>query len=272
MFWQGKTTEAYDLLKKAKQIDRENAKHGTREVFLTPEAVMGQLCEQFEGPKSTTGNAEKWFKTAVENAPDDLATRQVVAFWALAKGKIAFAKQQADAVLKIEASDAQRSGGSNVGHKLGGLVAVWQKDWPAAEKHFQAVILDSPNDFAAKNNLALVLVEQHDPAKKQRALDYAEANYRVDKNNPNALSTLGWVYFRRSQFDLAKLALDQAVTAAGGKMDPDTATYMAHVLDHQDQKWQAKETLAPILKDERPFSMRPEAEKLYEKVKDAVKP
>ena len=54
-----------------------------------------------------------------------------------------------------------------------------------------------PNDFGARNNLALALVEQDDPAKKQRALDYAEANYRDNKDNPDALSTLGWVYFRR---------------------------------------------------------------------------
>jgi tetratricopeptide (TPR) repeat protein len=36
LFWQGKTAEAFEILKKGKQIDRENsAKNKTREVFLT---------------------------------------------------------------------------------------------------------------------------------------------------------------------------------------------------------------------------------------------
>ena len=44
-----------------------------------------------------------------------------------------------------------------------------------------------------------------------------KANYRDNKNkSPDALSTLGWVYFRRDEFDQAGLALDQAVKATGG--------------------------------------------------------
>ena len=79
---------------------------------------------------------------------------------------------------------------------LRGLVALWQKDWAEAEKYFEKIILENPNDFVAKNNMALALVEQDDPAKKQRALAYAEGNYEHNNNNPDALSTLGWVYFR----------------------------------------------------------------------------
>ena len=60
--------------------------------------------------------------------------------------------------------------------------------------------------------------------------------------------------------------------AIDGTMDPDTATYVAHLLYHQDKKWQAKEILDTILKSDRAFSMRPEAEKLYEKVKDDKSP
>ena len=93
-----------------------------------------------------------------------------------------------------------------------------------------------PNDFVARNNLALALVEQDDPAKKQRALAYAEANYRDNKNNPDALSTLGWVYFRRNEFDQAGLALEQAIKATGGNLtNADTATYVAHILYHRSR-------------------------------------
>jgi tetratricopeptide (TPR) repeat protein len=278
LFWQGKAKESYEMLKAAKKIDREKAaKDKTREVFLTPEAIMAQYYDQFEG--SGSKNPEIWFKSALKNAPDDLTTRQVVAVWALEKGKIAFAKEQAEAALRIEAADAakpvgeQRLKGSFVGRMHRGLVALWEKKWDEAENYFQKVILEVPNDFVARNNLALALVEQDDPQKKQRAQAYADANYKDNNKSPDALSTLGWVYFRRGEFDQARLALGEAVKATGGNLNnADTATYLAHILYHQDQKWQTKELLDNILKGDRPFSMRPEAEKLYEKVKDEKKP
>jgi len=284
MFWQDDVKGAYAILKAAKAIDVANVekKKSPREVFLTPEAIMGQYYDQLEGPqgdKTDKGNPKIWFTAALKKAPDDLPTRQVVAIWALEKGQLDFAKEQAEAALRIEAADAalpvpqRKYAGSNVGRMLRGLVALWQKDWADAERYFEKVILENPNDFVAKNNIALALVEQEDTVKKQRALAYAEANYRDNKNNPDALSTLGWVYFRRNEFDQAGLALDQAVKATNGNLsNADTATYVAHILYHQGREWQAKEILDNVLKNARPFSMRPEAEKLFAKVKDAKKP
>jgi tetratricopeptide (TPR) repeat protein len=270
LFWQGKAGDAYDTLKKAKQIDRDSAaRNHTKELVMTPEAIMARFYDEFEGPKST--NPEIWFKAALKTAPDDLATRQEVARWALDKGKLAFAKEQAEAASKIEVANSKYSG-SNVGHMLRGVVALWEKDWPEAEQDFQKIILENPNDSGAKNDIALALVEQEDPAKKQRALAYAEANYRDNKNNPDALSTLAWVYFRRNEFEQAGAAIEQAVKASNGNLSNDMATYLAHILYHRDKKWEAKELLDSILKDGRPFSMRPEALKLYEKVKDAARP
>lgn len=280
LFWQGEAEKAYAVLQEAKTIDRENAaKHGTREVFLVPEAVMGRYYDEFEGETSTTGNAEKWYRAALKKAPADLVTRQVVAIWAISKGKIAFAKEQADAALRIEASDADAYRGRRVGDVLRGLVGLWEKDWPAAELHFQKVLDQSPADIAARNNIALALVEQKDQAKKDRALGYAEANLRDDPNNAEMLSTMGWVRFRRNEFDEAAQALelsvkatDQATKAAGKNTDLDTPTYRAYVLDRQGKKWQAKEILESVLKTDRPFSMKPEAQELYEKVKNAKRP
>ena len=52
LFWQGKATDAYDVLKEAKQIDRANAKKNkTKEVFLTPEAIMAQYYERVRRPE-----------------------------------------------------------------------------------------------------------------------------------------------------------------------------------------------------------------------------
>ena len=240
---------------------------------------MAQYYDQLEvGGGALSRTIENWFKAALRKAPDDLPTRQLVAVWALQKGKLALAKEQADAALRIETEDAKlpveerKCAGSSVGPMLRGLVALWEKDWPAAEKYFQKVILDNPHDFVARNNLALALVEQKDPAKRQRALGYAETNVREQENNFDALSTLGWVHFRRGEFDQANVVLDKALKARNGNLDDDTAAYVAHLLYQQDEKWQAKEVLDKLLKADRPFSMRPEAQQLYEKVKDAKQP
>ncbi len=277
LFWQGNAKEAYTILKAAKEIDRANAKKNKKpEGFLTPEAIMAQYYDQFEGAGSK--NPETWYLAALKAAPNDLTTRQVVAVWALENGKLDLAKEQAKEALRIEETDAalpageHKYAGSKAGHMLRGYVALWEKDWPEAENDFQRVIVDDPNDYGARNNIALALVEQEDPAKKDKALRYAEGNYKDNTKSPDALSTLGWVYFRRGEFDKAGLALDQAIKAAGGLNNPDTATYAAYMLHHRDADWQAKDLLENILKSKKPFSMKPEAEKLYDKVKDAKKP
>ncbi|MGO9112431.1 MAG: tetratricopeptide repeat protein [Thermoguttaceae bacterium] len=279
LFWQGKAKEAYDLLKQAKEIDRANAKKNkTREVFLTPEAIMAQYYYQFEGKDSK--NPETWYRAALKAAPNDLPTREVVAVWALENGKIDFAKEQAKEALRIEEEDAKKNPderkykGSNVGNILRGYVALWEKDWPEAETDFQKVILAAPTDFVARNNIALALVEQDDSTKKNKAVTYAEANYKDNSKTPDALSTLGWVYFRHGDFEKARGALDQAIKAVGGlnSNSPDLATYAAYVLHHSDRDWDAKDILESILKSDRPFSMKPEAQELYKKVKDAKKP
>ena len=93
LFWQGKAAEAYDMLKKGKEIDRKNAKeHNRREVFLTPEAVMAQYYDRFEGPKSA--NPEKWFRAAALKAPDDLPTRQSLPFGPWGKAKSALPRSR----------------------------------------------------------------------------------------------------------------------------------------------------------------------------------
>ena len=52
LFRQDKAKEAYDILKKAKQIDRDNAaKNQSKESVLTPEAIMAKLHDEYDGPR-----------------------------------------------------------------------------------------------------------------------------------------------------------------------------------------------------------------------------
>lgn len=265
---QGKTVEAYEVLKKADKVGRDQAK-GRRSPFLAPETIVAMYSDH--------ENAEQWFGVICRNDWDDLGTREVIFRWALEKGKIAIAQEQAEAVCKIEAADTsgpvrERTRNGVQSLKLRGVLAFWQKNWPTAEDCFQQVIVENPNDEFARNNLALALAEQESPAKRQQALVCAEATFRDDSGNPETLATMGWVLYRDGKFDRAATFLGEALKTAGRMPDPDLATYAAHSLFHQDKKWEAKEILENALKADRAFAMKPEAQRLYEKVKDAKRP
>lgn len=228
------------------------------------------------------------FNFALKNSPDDLNLRAVVTVWALENGEMDLAKKQAAEALRIEEADKrlpaarQRYPNSNAGRMLNGFVDIWDKKFDKAQEYFQAVFIEAPNDFAVKNNLALALVEQDEQRKKDRALELAYANYQNNKDNSNALdaaSTLSWVYFKLEKFDLASAAMDAVLRATNGNVsNPDTATYLANILFHNDNghngmKYKAKLILDQILnKSGKPFSMKPEATKLYELVKDEKAP
>jgi tetratricopeptide (TPR) repeat protein len=247
---------------------RERARGYVRRFQQTVEKQ--EISGQAQPPKRP--EAESHLLELLKLAPDDLAIRRFITIWALENGKQAFAREQAEAALSIEAADAVKYDGNPLGRMLRGLVGLWEKDWAGAEGDFRAIIAKAPKDFAARNNIALALVEQDDPEKQRQALEYAVANLGDHPKNADALSTLGWVHFRRGEFDQAESTLDQAAQAAGSKLDSDTATYLAHIRHHRKRDWEAKGILENVLTKGRTFSMRPEALLLYAEVKDAAKP
>jgi tetratricopeptide (TPR) repeat protein len=291
-FWQKNVNEANDDLKTAKKIDLENVAndptHKTREQMLPARAILAQYYDAYESqdrPKKVKSkNAEDSYKVALQQAPNDLNLRAVVAVWALENGDVELAKEQAKEALRIEEEDrklppsSQKWPGSTAGRMLSGYVAIWAKDFPKAEEYFQQVFLETPNDFAVKNNMALALIEQNDPRKQNRALDYALGNYQANKDNIEAASTLSWVYFKLDKFDLASTVMDAVLRATNGNItNPDTAFYLTKILCQNDNgkngfKAKAKDILKTFLDSGRSFSMKPEAIKLYESVKDATEP
>ncbi len=244
LFQQKKTTKALDNLKAAAKADPN---------VLTPAARLAQFYEQ----AGDRDNAKKWMIYALQVAPKDLRTRLVATQWALETGQLKEAQQQAAAAMRLDPKSLEAK-------VLRGVIALFRKDYKAAETYFESAHLQSPGNFAASNNLALALVEQNSEAKRQRALEYAQSNARQYPNATEAGSTYGWVLYKLGRIEEAEQVLRQ--TAAKGNFSADTAYYMARVSADRGRKDDARRLLESALKTTRPFSQRQEAEALLKKL------
>jgi tetratricopeptide (TPR) repeat protein len=248
LFKQKDVDGALAKLKEAKAADAK---------ALTPEAILALYYQQ-SGDKD---NAKKWMTSALAKATDDLNTQLVAAQLSLENGQLEEAQNRAAAALRIDMTslDAQI---------IRGLVALFQKDYRAAERYFEGAHLKSPGNFAAKNNLALALAEQKDEAKKRRALEFAQDNIQQYQKTANAVesaSTYGWVLYKLGQIDEADKVLTAAVST-GQSFSPDTAYYMAVVASEKNRKEEAKNLLRAAVKNTSPFTMKQEASALLEQL------
>jgi Tfp pilus assembly protein PilF len=247
MFQQKNVDGALEKLKEASKIEPK---------LLTPEAQIARYYAQAGDQK----NAKVWIIKALTVAPRDLNTRLVAAQRALETAQYAEAKTQADAAMQLDAKslDAKR---------LAGLVALFQKDYPAAELYFESANRQSPSDAGSSNNLAIALIEQKDDAKKQRAVELAEVNVRQYPKWAEAYSTYGWVLYRVGQLEKAENALRQSISIGNGQISPETAYYLARVIaDRGGHDADAKQLLEVALKSTAPFAQREEAKELFDKL------
>lgn len=240
LFNQDKTDEALKQFAAAQKAAPDQV--------ITPEAVLARLYHA----KGDETAARKWMIDALKAAPKDARTRVVAAQWALETGQVNEALTQAEAALTLDAElpDAQL---------VRGQVAMFQKDYAAAEKYFKAALDLLPGNFAASNSLALALANQDDDEKQRRAVGYAEVNFRQFPRQPEAAATLGWAYYRAGRLKEAEQAL-MAAQQAG--MTPDAAYYLARLYADTNRQAEAKKLLESLLKLKQPFATRDAAREL----------
>jgi tetratricopeptide (TPR) repeat protein len=250
LFQQKDVQGAYEKLKAAKKLNDE---------ILTPEAQIARFYAQTGDQK----NATKWMTDALSVAPKDLNTRLNAAQLAFETGDLDNAKKQAATALQLNAN-------SFPAKMLCGLVALFQKDYSAAELYFDSAARQQPKEFGASNNLALALIEQKDPEKRDRALQYAEANVRQYPKAAEVYSTYGWILYKLNRLNDAETALRNAIS--GGTFTPETAYYMGRVVaDSGGRDAEAVQWLEGAVKANMPFRQRDDATELLEKLKRAEK-
>ena len=227
--------------------------------LISPDIAIAQL---YEGAHMHH-EAKQFVARGVEtlqpgNVPSMLASLLAAAHWGLETDQPKEASQYADSALKIDpiSFDAKF---------CRGLAFRYLKDVQKAEKDITEVFLASPGNFAASNQLAQVLAEQHDKDKHRRAIEIAEMNHELygkgekARKDPRqaieACATLGWAYFVTGRRDDADRLVSAAIKMGfnTGNPNPDAYYYKARILVLHDKRAEARKFLKMSLELSKSF-------------------
>lgn len=222
--------------------------------MLTPEAIISQYYQKAGDQK----NMKKWMNAAVTAAPKNLRTRLAAGQFALEDGRLEDARRHAIAAMRLDPK-------SQPANLFRGAIAMFEKDYEAAESYFETALKQSPEDFSVRNNLAVALIEQPDEKKNRRALEYAEGNVKKYPKATEAASTYAWVLYKLKRLDEAEKAVAAAAPAVG--TDLDVAYVTARIAADRGQKEKAKQILEKALKLTAPALFQQDAEDLLEQLK-----
>jgi tetratricopeptide (TPR) repeat protein len=242
-FFKGKPEEALTLFQQAFAKDKA----------LEPaELTMGGLWSQ----KKDAANAEKWLGDAVKKNPKDVRTYIGQTTFFLDQGRLNDARTSAKTGLQADPSSVQL-------RLLDAVVARSAGELDYAERALQELVAKLPSDFGATNQLALVLAEQEDTKKKAQALDIASNNQKLNPNNVEAVTTLGWAMYRNGLPERAEQALQAAVRT--GQASSDAAYYLGLIWSDK-KKDEAKKLFEAAMAAPGTFVHRKDCEEALKKL------
>jgi lipopolysaccharide biosynthesis regulator YciM len=257
--------------------DREAARdhfekaYGDDSKIEYPLISLGLMASQANEPDKKP-TAEEYFDEAlaaadsgkVKDSKTVAAIHAQVSQWMLLNSKTEEAAKQA-----VKAMNADPN--SDAFKRLCGLIALYQKNYPEAERLFSEMYNKNPADFGASNSLALALIEDNGKdatAKHDRAVSIAEVNARANPRSVEAAATLGWIYFKQKRMAEAEQALKAALSV--GQASSDTAYYYANVLIAANRFDDAIKVLQQALAVTGPFAHRRDAEELLHRYRPDI--
>ena len=152
---------------------------------------------------------------------------------------------------------------------LQGTIALFKKDYPAAEQLFQDVILIAPLNLLAKQGLACALAESSDQAKQERAIAYAgDIVQNSPPNSPqraNSIAVLLWTHFKAGhQHEIEVMA--RPLLENRTELNSLGLYYLAEILVSLKYDDIAKELLQTAIDRNDNFFKKAEAETLLQKL------
>ena len=249
LFQIGKETESLAEFREARKLDAK---------AVQPELALARLYDDAKD----RATAKKLIEAAVKAAPNDAGVLLASAQWYLGQNDLDTAKATAEKALAIDSKSLD-------GKIVRGAIARVARDYKTAEKFFNEAHVQSPGSFPASNSLALVLIESEDKEARQRAMEMAEANVAMYRDNSpqqvNALTTLAWIYYKLGRREDAEKILDQI--SRNNALTTDGAYYISRILADRGEKDRAQQILEEVLGNEPMFATRPDAVDLLEKLK-----
>lgn len=221
LFMQKKYPDGYKEFETARDKD-------TNKTLPSPDVsaalMYDQLAQAAEGSEAGEfqKKAQQFFDRALSGNKNDPATLVAYGQWLIKNGKI----EQADAVL----AEARKANPEVLNILvLSGITARMKKDLKPAEDLFMEALRISPANTDTLNQLALLLIDQADPGKRQRALEFAGINSRLNNESADAQVTLAWVLYQLNRNAEAEQALRNGIQM-GSNLSPDSRYLVAKML------------------------------------------
>jgi tetratricopeptide (TPR) repeat protein len=246
LFMQKKDREGYAEFVAASKLDKEKN--------LPHPSVSAALMYDQLGQRS---DAQKAFDHAMNANPTDATTLTAYGEWLIKTGAI----EKAEQVL----ADARKANPDSLNlFILSGLAARMNKKMKPAEDYFMEALRISPANAGTINQLALLLIEQSDQDKRQRALEFAAINARINNESADAQVTYAWVLYQLGRFAEAQQALQLGLQL--GNRSPDSNYLLARILVDRKQTDAAKQVLQEALEADTPgiFVYRNDAQALLD--------
>jgi Tfp pilus assembly protein PilF len=249
LFMQKKYKEGYDEFVNARKLDKNKA-------IPDPYAAAALMYDQL----GMQNEAQTAFTRAYNANKNDANTVTQYGQWLIKTGKA----QQAEQVL----SEGLKSNPDSLSLLiLSGVAARMNKKMKPAEDYFVQAWGISPANVDVTNQLALLLIDQPDQAKRDRAVQFAEISARLNAQSADTLMTLAWVYYQAGRVGEANAALQNAQQL--GNISPDSSFLFAKMLVDQKRTDPAKLLLQDALDEKYQgiFINRQEAQALLETLK-----
>jgi Tfp pilus assembly protein PilF len=249
LFMQKKYQEGYGEFQNARKLDKAK-------IIPDPYAAAALQYDQLDMQKE----AQTAFERAFNANKTDANTLTQYGQWLIKNGNVQRAEQILTEGLKANPDSLNLL-------ILSGVAARMGKKMKPAEDFFVKAWGMSPANVDVINQLALLLIEQPEQAKRERAVQFAEISARLNNQSADAMVTLAWVYYQLGRVGEADVALRNAQQL--GQISPDSSYLFAKILIDQKRPEPAKLLLQDALdeKNQGIFINRQEAQALLETLK-----
>jgi putative PEP-CTERM system TPR-repeat lipoprotein len=136
-----------------------------------------------------------------------------------------------------------------------------QNDYRQAEKHYNAILTDQPDNVLALNNLAWIYSQES----SSKAIELAKKAYTLSPESAAIADTYGYILVKQKQAEEGLKILEKAATSAPKAND--IQFHLAEAYAANEEQSKAIEILERIVKEEQNFSEKKAAVDLLAKLK-----